>query len=113
MPNCMLVSETARFFTKHPDYIMNSSAETSRNSVKRNGGLLNAQSASHVVKTTENTSMGCDIQEAAKRCGNSREVSRPTRVLSAWHTTHRGCLDGLIQHDGSNHFYNVAPNKYE
>ena len=36
---------------------MNSGAETSQNSVKTNGGWLNAQSARHVVKITESTSM--------------------------------------------------------
>ena len=37
---------------------MNSGADSSRNSVKANGGWLNAQSARHVVNTTESTSIG-------------------------------------------------------
>ena len=60
---------------------MNSGAETSQNSVMTNGGWLNAQLARHVVKITESTSMGYST-EAAERCGNSRQVSGLTRLLS-------------------------------
>ena len=65
---------------------MNNGAETSRNSVKKNVRWLNAQSARHVVLIAhahrEHFNGIFNDMEAAERCGNSREASRLTRLLS-------------------------------
>ena len=48
---------TSRSPLRSLDGLILRGAETSQNSVKTNGGWLNAQSACHVVKITESTSM--------------------------------------------------------